>query len=120
MPPLASMRLDAPRWRSGEDDAFSVSAAYGIQTSLGSSNLVSDLIWSAIAKYKGKQRIKVFLWLVCGGRLLTNDERYRRHHAADAHCVICNNGWEDVNHILGQCSAVIKPNKLQEFLADLD
>ena len=50
--------------------------------------------------WNGPERIRYFLWPVGHGKLLTNEERYRRHLAEDSHCLICNKTGEDVLHVL--------------------
>ncbi|KAJ9183617.1 hypothetical protein P3X46_007442 [Hevea brasiliensis] len=45
--------------------------------------------WNSAWHWKGPQRIRVFLWLALRHRLLTNEERQRRHLANSANCDRC-------------------------------
>ncbi|KAK8662936.1 hypothetical protein V6N13_024822 [Hibiscus sabdariffa] len=58
MPPSTNSKPHEPCWGCYVDEGFLVSKAYNIRSSLGSSFAVSDLVWSPIAKYKGRQRIR--------------------------------------------------------------
>ncbi|KAK8999752.1 hypothetical protein V6N11_065249 [Hibiscus sabdariffa] len=60
MPPSTNSKPHEPCWGCYVDEGFLVSKAYNIRSSLGSSFAVSDLVWSPIAKYKGRQRIRCF------------------------------------------------------------
>lgn len=51
----------------------------------------------------GPQRVRTFLWLCFKGKLLTNDERFRRHLTEMRGCVRCDIGGVDVDHVLHQC-----------------
>lgn len=59
--------------------------------------------WKVVWKWSGPERVKTFLWLCFKEKLLTNVERERRHMAAGRICRWCNNGDEDVLHILRDC-----------------
>ena len=47
----------------------------------------------------------LFLWLANHGKLLTNEERCRRHLAEDSHHLICNELNESCLHVLRDCPA---------------
>ena len=59
------------------------------------------MVWD----WNGPERIGYFLWLVGHGKLLTNEERYKRHLAEDSHCLICNKEDEGLLHVLRDCPA---------------
>lgn len=62
-------------------------------------------LWGLAWKWRGPQRIRTFLWLALGGKLLTNAERSRRHMTDEATCEVCHCGVEDLDHVLRHCPA---------------
>ncbi|KAE8684745.1 hypothetical protein F3Y22_tig00111105pilonHSYRG00339 [Hibiscus syriacus] len=84
----------------------------------------ADPVWKAINNYKGLQRIKICLWLLSWGEIMTNVERLKRHFTNNGNCPCCNNDLEDVDHLFRKCSMImpiwvtlIKDEKLEEFLS---
>ncbi|KAE8722513.1 hypothetical protein F3Y22_tig00013960pilonHSYRG00174 [Hibiscus syriacus] len=80
--------------------------------------------WSFVWKLKVPQRIKTFLLLALHGKILTNDERQRRHLVANGNCPICHMEVEDTFHVFRRCTEaanlwrrIIKTEKLQSFMA---
>ncbi|CAN1136739.1 Putative ribonuclease H protein At1g65750 [Linum perenne] len=63
--------------------------------------------WKSVWKWSGPNRIRHFLWLTIQNKLLTNDERRRRHLTEDGSCRRCGNQCEDVNHIMRECPAAV-------------
>lgn len=60
-------------------------------------------IWDTIWKWKGPQRIRVLLWLVCHEALITNDLRARRGLSLTGDCHRCGDQPERVLHSLRDC-----------------
>ncbi|KAL4363840.1 hypothetical protein GQ457_04G022740 [Hibiscus cannabinus] len=82
-----------------------------------------DKKFSAIVVFRGISRVKTFLWLVCHGNVLTNDERGRRHLTIDRGCHVCGAGIENIDHILRWCplafslwNSLVLADKFEEFL----
>ncbi|KAL4325712.1 hypothetical protein GQ457_11G032710 [Hibiscus cannabinus] len=76
---------DIPRWRWEENRQFTTRTAYSVL----SADSVADrnAHWSNIWRLLVPQRIHIFIWLIFHGRLLTNEERARRHLvASDSRC----------------------------------
>ncbi|CAN1851936.1 Putative ribonuclease H protein At1g65750 [Linum perenne] len=48
-------------------------------------------------------KVRQFLWLSVHDKLMTNDERRKRHVATDASCPECRGGCENVEHVLRRC-----------------
>ncbi|KAK8538214.1 hypothetical protein V6N12_044349 [Hibiscus sabdariffa] len=92
---------DSPGWKLEPSSTFTVKSAYNFRSSSLTGG--DDSIWRLIQRYKGLQRIKAFLWLLCKGRVLSNDERVRRHIATSPNCVICGATADDSDHILHYC-----------------
>ncbi|CAA0806287.1 Unknown protein, partial [Striga hermonthica] len=60
-------------------------------------------IWKDVWGWPGPQRVRQFLWLIVKGRLLTNEDRYRRHLAESAACALCGAKREMILHCLRDC-----------------
>ncbi|KAE8684401.1 hypothetical protein F3Y22_tig00111131pilonHSYRG00159 [Hibiscus syriacus] len=116
----ASMNRDCVGWSQGKDNEFTIKSAYTIR--IGGSPDLHDPIWKRIHHYRGIQRIKIFMWLACQGKLMSNDEMARRHFTSDTGCFVCTNGTETIDHVLMYCppalaiwNDLIKNDKLHEF-----
>ena len=72
-------------------------------------------IWDQIWKLKVPQRIRMFIWLINHGKLLTNLERNRRGFTVDPFCKHCPNIIKDLDHVFRKC---IKVKPLCAKLAD--
>ncbi|KAL4326271.1 hypothetical protein GQ457_11G005490 [Hibiscus cannabinus] len=138
-PPSDDLGSDSIGWRWDSKRIFTSKSAYSllVQHPGGSPNIIWKCIWSLQVQHPGgshniiwkciwslqvPQRIRVFLWLSNRERLLTNEERFRRHLALDARCCICNNADESVLHILRDCtkaretwSKIIPSSRLDNF-----
>lgn len=109
-------------WTPGVSGNFTVSTAY---TFLKEDDWHDrSNLWSLAWKWPGPQRIRTFLWLALGGRLMTNTERARRHITADDTCPTCHCGPEDVLHVLRDCTLargcwqlILPPSSLATFQA---
>ncbi|KAK9042981.1 hypothetical protein V6N11_071334 [Hibiscus sabdariffa] len=100
--PHASMSLsDSPGWLWNGGRDFSVKSAYDVRAHSYSSS--GDGLWKIIHKFRGLERVKPCLWLVCRGCVLPNGERVRRHITSSATCVACEAIKEDPDHLLWQC-----------------
>ncbi|KAK8542408.1 hypothetical protein V6N12_015005 [Hibiscus sabdariffa] len=92
--PLRSAVSDTVGWKLRQDMQFSVKSAYA--TRCGATAGVNEKLWSVIHKFRGLQRVKVFLWCCA----------------------------KDIDHLFRKCpisvlcwSAVVKADKLDEFLS---
>ncbi|KAL4386745.1 hypothetical protein GQ457_09G012620 [Hibiscus cannabinus] len=120
--PLPLLGADNVGWRGGIMDRFSVKAAYKVR--MADTPQVTDKVWEIIHKHRGLQRIRVFLWLVCRNKIMTNVERGRRQLTTDTYCPVCNSYPEDVDHVLRSCAStaavwcsIIKSDKVNEFFS---
>ncbi|KAE8732337.1 hypothetical protein F3Y22_tig00002237pilonHSYRG01828 [Hibiscus syriacus] len=77
MTPKQVEELDKPGWKWNPSRKFTVKSAYEVKT--GTRPNTPDRLWRTIHRFKGLPRVKVFLWLMVNGRLMTNGERVRRH-----------------------------------------
>ncbi|KAL4387659.1 hypothetical protein GQ457_09G022010 [Hibiscus cannabinus] len=120
--PQQCFPIDHVGWGLRDDRRFSIKSAYQVRWGRTESLGTTDLTWKAIHRFRGLQRIKIFSWLVYHKKLMTNDERTRRHFTSDNRCLICTDKVEDVDHVLRQCpsaklvwTVLIKPEKISEF-----
>ncbi|KAL4366257.1 hypothetical protein GQ457_05G004610 [Hibiscus cannabinus] len=118
-PPNASFGTDLPCWRWEHKQLFTTRSAYA---SLGNSSCHSSKVWKLIWTLSVPQRIRTFVWLAVHGKLLTNQERMRRHLSTTASCSLCNNASKYVLHVLRDCVRartiwfqVIHRRKLADF-----
>lgn len=68
------------------------------------------------------QCVRVFMWIMTHGKLLTNLERWKRRLTGCPYCISCNRASEDVLHIVGECKwarEVLEHLIPPEFLCDL-
>ncbi|KAK8999223.1 hypothetical protein V6N11_070399 [Hibiscus sabdariffa] len=95
---------NTPGWYLESSCQFSGSLVYQFRE--GSAGLEEDRIWTLLAKYGGLLRIKMFLWIVCNDRVLTNTERTRRLLMDYPRCTLCDATVEDISHALRGCTKV--------------
>ncbi|KAA3486878.1 LINE-1 reverse transcriptase isogeny [Gossypium australe] len=117
-PPHPDSGEDIVIWARSATGTFSVRSAYW--------SLKEDTwnpheeYWKIPWKYKGPQRVRMFLWLAFRERLLTNSERARRGISHSSSCIICGHGFEDLEHVLRDCPAakevwmLVLPNQLKQ------
>ncbi|KAL4312838.1 hypothetical protein GQ457_01G036830 [Hibiscus cannabinus] len=101
-PPRSDAGLDRPGWRWEEKRNFSASSAYGYL--FHGLDFGNGDTWKRVWKIAVPQRVRMFIWLTFHNRLLTNVERVCRHVATSESCEICNNGQEDIDHVLRSCT----------------
>ncbi|KAL4298080.1 hypothetical protein GQ457_12G018940 [Hibiscus cannabinus] len=118
---MVGFAADAKCWNGIVQGHFTVKSAYIIRC--GPTVPDDGKLWKTLNKYRGLQRIKIILWLVCLERVMTNSERVRRHISDNAGCSLCGALFEDVNHLSRWCpqaigiwTSLIKPDFLHQFL----
>ncbi|KAA3453051.1 Retrovirus-related Pol polyprotein LINE-1 [Gossypium australe] len=100
-PPHPDSGADRVIWARSITGIFSVRSAYW---SLKEDTWhPHDEYWKLPWKYRGPQRVRMFLWLAFKQRLLTNSERARRGISYNSSYLTCGQGIEDLNHILRDC-----------------
>ncbi|KAK8676096.1 hypothetical protein V6N13_034150 [Hibiscus sabdariffa] len=78
---------DSICWKRTNSGRFYVSSAYRIRN--GIMEGPKKDVWKVIDRYKGDQRMKVFLWLAYCNKLMKNQERVHRRFASDDRCEVC-------------------------------
>ncbi|KAL4278142.1 hypothetical protein GQ457_03G020710 [Hibiscus cannabinus] len=121
-PPRPGFQADFPGWARSHDRTFFVRSAYEVLKVSGVQS--ANKVWKAIARFRGLQRIKVFIWLLAKEKLLCNEERVRRHLSSCARCESCGATSESVYHIFRGCpiavavwNGLIKRDKWVEFMS---
>ncbi|XP_028778230.1 uncharacterized protein LOC114734750 [Neltuma alba] len=100
LPPIEGAGNDVMIWSETSNGMFSVKSAYFLieENDRALFNPIYKLIW----KWKGAERIRVFLWRAFNNRLPTN--LWRSRWCADsAVCYYCHRGTEDILHVLRDC-----------------
>ncbi|KAL4360986.1 hypothetical protein GQ457_04G014920 [Hibiscus cannabinus] len=92
---------DLPTDDESKRPDFEVSSAYS--HILASPWDDKDQIWDLIWKNTVPQRVRLFLWLTCRQRLMTNSERCRRGLGTSVVCPRCHMADESVLHTLRDC-----------------
>lgn len=59
--------------------------------------------WRLVWKLKEQERVKVFLWELAHGKILTNEARQRRGLASNGDCTRCALNVEDCIHLVRDC-----------------
>ncbi|KAK8993752.1 hypothetical protein V6N11_007972 [Hibiscus sabdariffa] len=118
--PCLGGAIDFCVWKPPGNHLFLVRSAYQVCRPMASAPV--EEVWTAVGWFQGWSKVKMFLWLVCHQRLMTNSERVRRHLAHDSSCSIYGAVEEDVDNILRQCPLVepvwvilVKCDRLFEF-----
>ncbi|CAN0873401.1 Putative ribonuclease H protein At1g65750 [Linum grandiflorum] len=80
---------------------FTIRSAYFLLTDLQEEQ--PDPRWKRVWKWQGPNKIFHFLWLASHNRLLTNEERGRRHLTNQVFCSFCSDHTKSCIHILRDC-----------------
>lgn len=104
-PPRECLGDDLLSWGSSSVKSFTTKEAYQVMT--GHHHLHSSPIWKKIWKWKGMERIRLFLWALAHNRIPTN---LRRHmcFSADLSCQWCHGTTEDSLHVVRDCTTASK------------
>ncbi|CAN0863350.1 Putative ribonuclease H protein At1g65750 [Linum grandiflorum] len=100
-PPSDSLGPDSMVWGLEPTGKFTIRSAYLLLTDLQEEQ--PDPRWKRIWKWQGPNKIRHFLWLASHNRLLTNEERGRRHLTNQVLCSFCSDHTESCIHILRDC-----------------
>ncbi|CAA0837783.1 Unknown protein [Striga hermonthica] len=106
LPPSPDLGDDIMYWGWSGDGRFTTKSAYEFLAGPQPEN--NGRLWKHIWSWSGPQRIRQFMWLIVKDRLLTNDERYRRHLAESASCVLCGAARETILHCLRDCCHAVQ------------
>ncbi|CAN1777245.1 Putative ribonuclease H protein At1g65750 [Linum perenne] len=100
-PPVERLGKESLVWGLEANGRFSVRSAYLMITDNDTSH--SEPLWRHIWHWKGPSKIKHFLWLASHKRLLTNEERGRRHLTNQVLCPPCSVHTESMSHVIYEC-----------------
>ncbi|GLT52280.1 hypothetical protein SLA2020_256280 [Shorea laevis] len=90
-------------WNGSQDGMFSVKSAFCLFKQQHHQLPQTERSWKWIWKLRCLEKIKVFVWLLCRGRGLTNSVRFERHFVATPVCPRCENEPETPLHLLRDC-----------------
>ncbi|CAN1304300.1 Putative ribonuclease H protein At1g65750 [Linum perenne] len=101
-PPSEQLGNDSFLWGMEPNGRFTIKSAYLLIKDINGGG--DNSLWKKVWQWEGPEKIKQFMWLVSHGKLITNEERRRRHIATDASCPECRDLCEDCEHVLRRCS----------------
>ncbi|CAN1188831.1 Putative ribonuclease H protein At1g65750 [Linum perenne] len=119
-PPKLTSGADRLVWGLEENGVFSIKTAYLILKDLNMDG--GDYDWRLAWRWKGPNRIKHFIWLVFHNRILTNEERNRRHLTNQVVCPRCSIHSESLSHVIRDCCFALQvwENVLPNLITDGD
>lgn len=101
-------------WQPNKSGIFSVKTAYHmqwIQSYRAHANMMGRpgdstplTVWSTLWKLHVLRKVQIFCWRALRGILPLKAILTNRHVGSNGACLICNQGAEDVKHLLFQCS----------------
>ncbi|GKV18865.1 hypothetical protein SLEP1_g29190 [Rubroshorea leprosula] len=94
---------DGDFWASSMDGLFTVKSAYQLLQAPRNFAYHSTDSWNWIWKLHCAERIRLFVWLLVRGRVLTNSVRFARHMAPSPLCPRCESSNETPIHLLRDC-----------------
>lgn len=97
--------MDTPYWKDRELRRFLVKSTYTLLDLPADDGEDVDSIWNLIWHSKGSERIKYFACLVTHGKLLTNEQGFRRNMATEDACMRCDR-CEFLIHALRDCEEI--------------
>ncbi|CAN1848784.1 Putative ribonuclease H protein At1g65750 [Linum perenne] len=97
--PNEQLRDDAISWGLEPNRRFTIKSAYLLLKDINGGG--DEALWRKVWQWEGPEKIKQFLWLVSHRKIMTNEERRRRHIAPDVVCPECSDMCENVDHGLG-------------------
>ncbi|XP_019157963.1 PREDICTED: uncharacterized protein LOC109154684 [Ipomoea nil] len=113
---------DSIGWTNSELGKFTTKSAYSCVAGIWKLNCWNmdgdNNDWEWIWKLNCWEKIKVFIWLILKGRLLTNVERFRRHIAESNSCPCCGSEEESLRHLFWECGTTQVTWKLSDTPPD--
>lgn len=110
-------------WACTTSGSFTTQSAYALLTQY-LEPLILGSTWRLIWKWKGAERVRILLWKILSGGLMTNAKRLLQRHLTDIDlCLLCGAFAKTTLHALRDCSRVLPvwndtlgPNPPQQFL----
>ncbi|CAN0836858.1 Putative ribonuclease H protein At1g65750 [Linum grandiflorum] len=100
-PPSTDIGQDSIIWGLEPSGRFTIRSAYLLLKELQGET--PEQRWKGVWNWQGPNKIRHFLWLASHNRLLTNEERGRRHLTNQVICSLCSTHTESCIHILRDC-----------------
>ncbi|XP_055960979.1 uncharacterized protein LOC126672148 [Mercurialis annua] len=101
IPPHHSNGVDFLYWGLSSSGHFTTKSAYSFSTQ--DNMAINGVNWTAVWKWTGPEKIRYFLWFAKLSKILTNEERAKRHISADSGCPRCFKDVETCSHALRDC-----------------
>ncbi|CAN1244571.1 Putative ribonuclease H protein At1g65750 [Linum perenne] len=109
-PPCEHLGDDSIVWGLEASGKFNIKSAYLLVKDIAHDG--QDTLWRKVWNWEGMTKIKQFMWLVSHGKLMTNEERRRRHISVDATCTECQAPCENIDHILRRNRLIFNNERL--------
>lgn len=90
-------------WNLTSDGKFSLNSSYELLQDCSQHVDDRDPFFVKVWAWQGPQRIRVFLWKLAHGRLLSNEERRKRGMCHNATCPRCLTSEETIMHVMRDC-----------------
>lgn len=100
-PPNASRPQDRIAWQLNKDGEFSTSSAYAFI--LNSPGMINGEVYKLIWNWPGPERVRIHLWKMAQGAIVTNLFRHKRGMAPMDKCPICDAQEESILHMSRDC-----------------
>ncbi|GKU89943.1 hypothetical protein SLEP1_g4011 [Rubroshorea leprosula] len=101
--PAFQQQEDIVFWNGSPDGTFSAKSAFELLQQQQVVLTQQGESWRWIWKLQCIEKIKLFVWLLCKNRVLTNSVRFARHFAATPICPRCEQSPETPLHLLRDC-----------------
>ncbi|KAF7842625.1 hypothetical protein G2W53_004923 [Senna tora] len=121
IPPHHSRR-DCVKWDHEADGVFSVRSAY--KAICGNNMMNNKSMWKKVWRSPVPERIRMFMWLLGHGKILTNSHRKHRHMTSDDTCPRCGRAEETILHAIRDCEDIkalwlrfVRPSYWEHFFS---
>ncbi|GLT49358.1 hypothetical protein SLA2020_229210 [Shorea laevis] len=101
--PITSHLDDQLYWHDSPHGDFTVKSAFSLIQQSRLTSIPSTEEWTWIWKLCCTERVKLFVWLLWRGKVLTNSVRFERHMASTPVCPRCEQAPETPLHLLRDC-----------------
>lgn len=112
-PPRLGSHNDRIAWKPSKDGCFSTGSAY--ESILELEGVPDNSLFKSIFRWSGSERIRVHLWKLAQGAIITNAWRQRRGLTGVSTCPMCGTEDEDLVHMTRDCRGA---TQVWNFLAD--
>jgi hypothetical protein len=109
-PLVEQVHADKMVWKAEKNGNYSVRSAYRlcVEELIDISHLKRSVCWSSIWRLKVPPKVKNLVWRICRGCFLTRARLGDKGVHCPPNCVVCDDNYEDIVHILFTCPLSIQ------------